>query len=118
MDPRAVRESAPPSLRDAFEREFEAPSQPVVFRGLAAGWPAVARWDPQRGGLAHLAHLAADAAVEVMLSESRVFSGSTQKHRPTASACSPAPRARVHALTPAAARSDVWRGAATRRGAV
>ena len=76
-----------PSSRDAFERDFEAPARPAVFRGLAKDWPAVTRWDPQRGGLAHLARLASSAAVEAMLSESSVFSGATRDHRPTASAC-------------------------------
>ena len=82
----AERDGAPPS-RAAFEREFEAPSLPCIFRGLAAAWPAAARWSPQRGGLAHLARLASSAAVEAMLSESSVFSGATRDHRPTASAC-------------------------------
>jgi hypothetical protein len=77
-----VRETAPRS-RAAFEREFEAPALPVVFTRLAADWPAVARWDPQRDGLAHLAQLAEDAPVEVMLSTNGCFSGSTRDHKPT-----------------------------------
>jgi lysine-specific demethylase 8 len=33
--------------RERFDREFRGPSTPVVLRGAAADWPAVAKWSPE-----------------------------------------------------------------------
>ena len=106
------RSGAPPS-RDAFVAEAEAPSEPAVYRGLAADWPAVARWDPRRGGVEHLARLAAAARVEAMLSASDAFAGATRDHQPAASAFAPRIARRRAALTPRR-RSVVRRSAAVR----
>jgi hypothetical protein len=46
--------------------EAESRAEPLIFRGLVAGWPAIEKW-AGRAGARHLAAVAGDAPVQVTL---------------------------------------------------
>lgn len=70
--------------RDEFERECERCSCPALLRGFAAKWPALSRWDPSCGGVAHLRAKCGDAEVVAMTSSSTAFYGALRQRQLTA----------------------------------